>query len=60
MRCRYDLPAGRVRVGPTEVAGRVRYVVFLPHPNSYQEKKTLVEALTDEELAAVRSFLARA
>jgi hypothetical protein len=59
---RYSLPAGRVIVGPVEIAGQPRYVVFLPHPNrplpSHRpEKKSLLAALTSEELGAVRSFL---
>jgi uracil-DNA glycosylase len=59
---RYNLPAGQVLVGPLQIAGRERYVVFLPHPNrplpaNRPEKKKLIEALTDDELSAVQSFL---
>ena len=58
LRRRYHLPAGRVLVGPVEVAGRPRYVAFLPHPGAFGPKpKRLVGALTGDELAAVRSFL---
>jgi len=59
---RYDLPTRQVLVGPVEIAGRERYVVFLPHPNRplparHREKKKLSEALTDDELTAVQLFL---
>lgn len=65
VRRRYDLSTGHVLVGPKEIGGRVRYVVFLPHPNrplpSHRPgKKSLVAALTGDELTAVRSFLAGA
>jgi hypothetical protein len=65
MRRRYNLPTGHVLVGPVEIAGRNRYVVFLPHPNRplaahRPEKKKLIEALTADELTAVQSFLREA
>lgn len=64
LRRRYDLPAERVLAGPVEIAGKDRYVVSLPHPNrplpsTHPLKKKLVDALSGEELATVRTVLAR-
>jgi hypothetical protein len=62
MQRRYNLPAGHVLVDPVEIAGRNRYVVFLPHPSRplpahRPEKKKLTEALTGDELTALQSLL---
>jgi hypothetical protein len=60
-RC-YGLQCGRALVGPVEIADRRRYIAFLDHPNRRRragspERKKLVDAMTGEQLAAVRSFL---
>lgn len=63
MQRRYGLPPGRVLLGPVEIAGKDRYVLSLPHPNrrlpsTHPLKKKLVDALSEEELAALRGWLA--
>jgi uracil-DNA glycosylase len=60
---RYGLPLERVLVGPAEIAGKDRCVVFLPHPNrplpsTHALKKKLADALSGEELTTVRAWLA--
>lgn len=60
MQRRYNLHSDQALVGPLELAGQLRYVAFLPHPNARSGNKRLAAALSRDDLAAARSFLAGA
>jgi len=56
LRRQYAIPATDRLHGPVEIAGRERYVAFLPHPNA-RAKRSFAACLAPEELARLRRFV---
>jgi hypothetical protein len=55
-----NLPADQSKlVGPVEVAGKVRYIAFLPHPSGWGKAKTFASNLSSKEMQSLRDWIQR-
>jgi uracil-DNA glycosylase len=56
LRRQYAIPAAARLYGPVEIAGRKRYIAFLPHPNA-RVRRSFAACLAPEELKLLREFV---